>query len=76
MPGAFQIVVGWEEKALKVPYENIIKRKQRVQEQRVEVLEPLQRSAGFMGRKPKDAASRKRVAFAVNILSGVVASTL
>src|SRR5260370_6249411 len=76
MPGPAQIVVGRKEKALKVPYENIIKREQRVQEQHVDVLEPLQRLARFMGRKTKDAASRQRVVFAVDIDAGVVASLM
>jgi hypothetical protein len=76
MPGPAQIVVGRKEKALKVPYENIIKGEQRVQEQRVDVLEPLQRLARFMGRKPKEAASRQRVVFAVDIDAGVVASMM
>ena len=73
MFGAFQIFVGREEKALEVPHKNIIERKQRVKEQRIDVLEPLQRAAGFVGRKTKDAASRKRVVFTVEIDAGVVA---
>jgi hypothetical protein len=72
MPGAFQIFVGREEKALKVSYENIVEREHGVKEQRVDVLEPVQARAGFMGRKPKDAASRKRVVFSVEIDAGVV----
>src|SRR5260370_33562798 len=69
MPGPAQIVVGRKEKALKVPYENIIKGEQRGREQHIEVLEPLQRVARVMGRKTKDTASRKRVACAVDIQS-------
>src|SRR5580704_17348601 len=76
MPCAFQIVVGWEEKALKVPYENIIEREHRVKEQRIEVLEPVPPRTGFVGRKPKDSASCKRVVFAVEIDAGVVASMM
>jgi hypothetical protein len=74
MPGPIQIVVGRKEKALKVSYENIIKREKRVQEQRVDMLEALQRPAGFMGRKPKDAASRKRVVLALDIDARMVPS--
>ncbi len=72
----FQIVVGGKEKALKVPHEHIIERKHRVKEQRIDVLEPLQRRPGFVRRKPKDAASRKRVVFPVEIDAGVVASMM
>ena len=76
MPGALQVVVGREEKALKVPDEHVVEREQRVKKQRIDVLEPVQRRAGFMGRKPKDAASCKRVVFAVEIDAGVVASMM
>ena len=76
MLGALQIVVGREEKALKVPHENIVEREHRVKEQRIDVLEPVPARAGFMGRKPKDAASRKRVVFAVEIDAGVVAAMM
>ncbi len=65
-----------KKKALKVPQEHIIERKQRVKEQCIDVLEPLQARAGFVGRKPKDAASRKRVVFTVEIDAGVVASMM
>src|SRR5260370_18187592 len=76
MPGAFKIVVGWEEKALKVTHENIVEREHRVKEQRIDMLEPVEGRARFMGRKAKDAASRKRVIFAVEIDAGVVASMM
>src|SRR5208283_5704374 len=76
MHRAFQISVGREEKGLEVPYENIIERKQRVEEERIDVLEPLQRRAGLVGRKPKEAAPRKRVVFSVEIDAGVVASVM
>ena len=49
MLGTFQIVVGREEKALKVSYEDVVEREQRVQEQRVDVLEPLQGLWGSWG---------------------------
>ena len=66
--------MGREEKALKIPYENVIEREQRVQEQRVDVLEPLKTGEGFVGRKPKEAASRQCVVFRVDINAGMVAS--
>jgi hypothetical protein len=37
------------------------------------VLEPVQARTGFMGRKPKDSASCKRVVFPVEIDAGMVA---
>ncbi len=76
MFGAFQIFVGREEKALEVPDEHIVEREHRVKEQRIDVLEPVPARAGFIGRKPKDAASRKRVIFAVEIDAGVMASMM
>src|ERR1035441_3844314 len=76
MPGLFQIVVGGEEKALKVPHEHIVERKHRVKEQRIDVLEPMQRRPGFVRRKAEDAASGKRVVFVVEIDAGVVASMM
>lgn len=76
MPVAFQIVVGREEKALKVPDENIVQREHRVKEQRIDVLEPMQGRARFMRRKSKDAPPRKRVVFAVDVDAGVVASVM
>ena len=69
----FQIVMGGEEEALKVPHEDIVERKHRVKQKGVDVLEPLQRRSGFVRRKSKDAASGKRVVFAVEIDAGVVA---
>jgi hypothetical protein len=72
----FQIIVGGEEKALKVSHEYIVEGKHRVKEQRVDVLEPLQRRPGFVRRKPKDAASSKRVVFPVEIDAGVVTSMM
>src|ERR1700739_227412 len=76
MPGAPQIIVRREEEALKVSYENVVEREHRVEEQRVNVLETVIACARFMGRKPKDAASRKRIIFAVEIDAGVVPSMM
>src|SRR5277367_6799511 len=76
MIGAFQIIVGREEKAFKVPKENIIEREKRVKEQRIDVLEPVPWRVGFMRGKAKDAASRKRVIFAVEIDAGVMAAMM
>src|SRR5258708_7598872 len=73
MIGAFQIIVGREEKALEVPEEHIVERKHCIKEQRIDVLEAVPRRAGFMGGKAKDAASRKRIIFAVEIDAGVMA---
>src|SRR5277367_1425312 len=70
----FQIVMGREEKALKIPNENVVEREQRVQEKRIDVLESLYRGARFVGRKSKDAAARQRVVFGVDINAGMVAS--
>jgi hypothetical protein len=76
MPGAFQIVMGREEKTLNVPQKNIIEREQGVKEQRIDVLEAVQARSGFMGREPKDASSRERVVFVMEIDAGVVASMM
>jgi hypothetical protein len=65
MPGTLQVVVGWKKKGFKVPYENVVEREHRVKEQRIDVLEPVLARAGFVGCKPKDAASGKRIVFAV-----------
>ena len=73
MFGAFQIIMGREEKALEVPDEHIVEREQRVNKQRVEVLEAVPGRPGFIGRKAKNAASRKRIIFAVEIDAGVMA---
>src|SRR5271155_237904 len=73
MLGASQIFVVREEKALEVPEKHVIEREQRVNEQRIDVLEPVPWQPGFIGRKAKDAASRKRVIFAVEIDAGVMA---
>ena len=70
---AFQIIVGREEKAREVPHKHIVERKHRVKKQSIDMLEPLHAQAGFVGRKAKDAASRKRVVFTVEIDAGVVA---
>src|SRR5208282_4097659 len=64
---------GREEKALEVPEEHIVEREHRIQEERIDVLEAVPRRAGFMGSKAKDAASRKRIIFAVEIDAGVMA---
>ena len=76
MPGAPQIIVRREEEALKVSYENVVEREHRVEKQRVDVLEAVIARAGFMGRKPKDAATRKGVIFAVEIDARVVPSMM
>src|SRR5271163_3429902 len=73
MIGAFQIIVGREKKAFEVPEEHIVEREHRIQEERIDVLEAVPRRAGFMGGKAKDAASRKRIIFAVEIDAGVMA---
>lgn len=72
----FQIVVGREEKALKVPHEHIVERKYRIEQQCIEVLEPLEGRPAFVRRKAKDATSGKRIIFAVEIDAGVVASMM
>src|SRR5258706_14347425 len=76
MPGALQIFVGREEKALKVSNENIVEREHGIKEQRVDVLEPVMAHAGFIGREPKDAASGKRVVFAVQVDAGMVPAVM
>src|SRR5277367_5334106 len=73
MIGAFQIIVGREEKALEVPEKYIVEREHRIQEKRIDVLEAVPRRAGFMWGKAKDAASRKRIVFALEINAGVMA---
>src|SRR5258708_26242035 len=73
MIGAFQIMVGREEKALEVPEEHIVEREHGIKEQRIDVLEPVPWGAGFMGGKAKDTASRKRIIFAVEIDARVMA---
>src|SRR5215472_1557305 len=45
----FQIIVRGKEEALKVPQEHVVKRKQRVHQQRINVLEPLQSRTGSWG---------------------------
>ena len=76
MFGAFQISVGGKEEALKVSQENIIEGKESVNEQRVDVLEPVPGCARFVWRKAKDAASGKRVIFPMQIDAGVVPSMM
>ena len=76
MLGALQIIVGREEKGFKVPEENIVEREKRVKEQRIDVLEPVHARAWLMGRKSKDAASGKRIVFALEIDAGVVAAMM
>ena len=71
--GALQIVVLWGEKALEVPDEYVVERKQSVKQQHVDVLKPVQWRPGLMGRKAKNAASRKRIVFTVEIDAGVMA---
>src|ERR1700676_831625 len=72
MAGAFQVIVGREEEALNVSYEDIVEGEQRVKEERVDVLEPVVGRAGLMGRKSKDASSGKGVVFASEVDTGVV----
>src|ERR1700680_624639 len=57
MLSASQIFMGWKEKALEVPKEHIIEREHGVNEQRVDVLEPMPWRPGFIRRKAKYAAS-------------------
>src|SRR5579862_240317 len=57
MPGAPQIFVGGKEKALEVPEEHVVKGKQRINEESVDMLKPVPWGPGFMGRKAEDAAS-------------------
>ena len=76
MFGAFQIVVGREEKGFKVPDEYVVERKQRIKEQRIDMLKAVHARAGFMGRKPKNASAGERVVFAVEIDAGVVAAMM
>jgi len=76
MLGTLQIVVGREEKGLKVPHENIVKREHRVKEQRIDVLKPMPARTWFVGSEPEDTASRKRVVFTVEIDAGVVPSMM
>src|ERR1700683_58810 len=73
MFGAFQISVSRKEEAFEIPHENIVERKESVDEQRIDMLEPMPRCARFVRRKAEDAASRKRVVFTVKIDAGVVA---
>src|SRR5258706_6291797 len=73
MTGAFQIIVGRKEKAFEVPEEHIVEREHCIKEQRIDVLEPVPRRAAFIGGKAKDAASRKRIIFAVEIDARVMA---
>src|SRR5271154_7181418 len=74
--GALQIIVGREEKALEVPEEYIVEREHGIKEQRIDVLEPVPRRAGFIGGEAKDAASRKRIIFAMEIDAGVMAAMM
>ena len=72
MPGALQISMGREEKVLKVPDEDIIEREECVEEERIDMLKPVQRRPGFVGREAKDATSRKRIILSVEIDAGVM----
>jgi len=76
MTGAFQIAMGGEEKALKVSYEDVVEREHGVKEERVDVLEAVQRCAGLMRRKAEDATSCESVVLAMEIDAGVVASMM
>src|SRR5580700_4004327 len=76
MVGAFQIIVGREEKALEVPEKHIVEREQCVKEQGIDVLEAVPWSARVMGGKAKDAAPGKRIIFAVAIDAAVVAAMM
>src|ERR1700689_2369176 len=73
MIGAFQIIVGREEKALEVPEEHIVEREHCIKEQSIDVLEPVPWRAGLIGGKAKDTASRKRIIFALEIDARVMA---
>ena len=57
VPFPLQVFVHWEEKALKVSDEHIVEGKQRVNDKRIDVLKSVPWRSGFMGRKPKNAAS-------------------
>src|SRR5579872_6606171 len=57
MFSASQIFMVWKEKALEVPKEHIVEREHRVNQQRVDVLEPVLGRPGFVRRKAKNAAS-------------------
>src|SRR6202021_4259382 len=70
VPGALQIFVGREEKALEVPDEQIVKRKHRVEEQGIDGLEPVPWRPGFIGRKAKNAPPGKRIVFAGELNAG------
>src|ERR1700743_976007 len=61
MPGALQVIVGGQKKMLEVSNEYIIKREHRVNQQRIDVLEAVERGSRFMRRKAKNAASGRRV---------------
>src|ERR1700733_7973579 len=76
MFGAFQIIVGREEKAFEVPEEHIVKREHRIKEQRIKVLEAMLRRAGFIRGKAKDAASGKRIIFSMKIDAGMMAAMM
>src|ERR1700728_4389940 len=72
MFGTSQIFMARKEKALEVPKEYIIEREHRVNEQHIDVLEPVPWRPWFIRRKAKDAAPGKRVVFTVKIDAGVV----
>src|ERR1700746_2313062 len=76
MIGAFEIIVGREEKTLEVPEEYIVEREHCIKEQRIDVLETVPWRTGFIRCKAKDAASRKRIIFAVQIDAGVMAAMM
>ena len=60
MPGTFQIVVGREEKALKVSYEDVVEREQRVQKQRIDgwnLCRGLRGSCGVNRRMPRPVSA-------------------
>src|SRR5208282_6743031 len=67
---------GREEKALEVPEEHIVEREHGIKEERIDVLEPVPGRAGFIGGKAKDAASRERIIFAVEIDAGVMTAMM
>src|SRR5580704_6648658 len=57
MFSASQIFMVRKEKALEVPEKHIIEREHRVNQKRVDVLEPVPWRPGFIRREAKDAAS-------------------
>lgn len=76
MPGAPQVLVSGEKKALKVAEEHVVEGKHGVDKKSVDVLKAVPWRPRFMGRKPEDAAAGKRIVFAVEIYTGVVTAMM